>query len=137
MEVACGEHGDYVQKLVIAVNAGRCAKFSGDINSSKIISNDIAKETTPMKAAVGDAITVPNGSLKPPTTPATCTTSLLDSSENLPQSEKSGKTYLPNLLSILIYAFNSSFLWSHLFSVTSDGCELVRFINGNVNDILP
>lgn len=85
MEVACGEHGDYVQKLVVAVNTGRCNKYATPDHSSskKIISNDIAKETTPM-TSVGEAITVPNGSLKPPSTQATCTTSLLDSSENLP-----------------------------------------------------
>ncbi|KAJ8951752.1 hypothetical protein NQ318_012603 [Aromia moschata] len=90
MEVACGEHGDYVQKLVIAVNAGYCNKFaSPDHNGvSKVITNDISKEV-PVKPP-GDTVAVPNGSVKTPTTPATCTTSLLDSSENLPQSEKNG-----------------------------------------------
>ncbi|KAJ8936937.1 hypothetical protein NQ314_012118 [Rhamnusium bicolor] len=92
MEVACGEHGDYVQKLVVAVNAGRCNKFSTspDHNrGNKMIANDIAKEITPIKPS-DDTIAVPNGSVKTPITPATCTTSLLDSSENLPQSEKNG-----------------------------------------------
>ncbi|CAG9827922.1 unnamed protein product [Diabrotica balteata] len=92
MEVACGEHGDYVQKLVVAVNAGRCTKFATpDHRSSKIVSNDIAKEANG-KNSSGDVISVPNGSVKPatPTTPVTCTTSLLDSSENLSPTEKNG-----------------------------------------------
>ncbi|XP_068906280.1 ATP-binding cassette sub-family G member 4 isoform X2 [Tenebrio molitor] len=91
MEVACGEHGDYVQKLVVAVNAGRCNNFAqkSDLHG-KIISNDIAKETIPLKPPC-ETIPVPNGFSKTPiSTPATCTTSLLDSSENLPQIEKSG-----------------------------------------------
>lgn len=93
MEVACGEHGDYVEKLVVAVNAGQCAKFSLPENNgtTKVIANDIAKETEPIKPVTGETTTMPNGSVKTPTTPATCTTSLLDSSENLPQSEKNGK----------------------------------------------
>lgn len=81
MEVACGEHGDYVQKLVIAVNAGRC-------NSGKkeeaVISNDIAKESTPMKITTSspNETTSSNG-VKNSSSGATCTTSLLDSSENI------------------------------------------------------
>ncbi|CAG9827924.1 unnamed protein product [Diabrotica balteata] len=93
MEVACGEHGDYVQKLVVAVNAGRCTKFATpDHRSSKIVSNDIAKEANG-KNSSGDVISVPNGSVKPatPTTPVTCTTSLLDSSENLSPTEKNAE----------------------------------------------
>lgn len=92
MEVACGEHGEYVQKLVVAVNAGRCDNFwqKGDMNG-KVISNDIAKENPPLKA-VCDSLPVPNGFAKTPaTTPAAnCTTSLLDSAENLPRTEKNG-----------------------------------------------
>lgn len=77
MEVACGEHGDYVQKLVMAVNAGRCTTVLSkalEATGQKIISNDIAKETTQMKPN-GECLTLPNG----PTglTPPTCTTSLL------------------------------------------------------------
>ncbi|XP_057659552.1 ATP-binding cassette sub-family G member 4 isoform X1 [Diorhabda carinulata] len=93
MEVACGEHGDYVQKLVIAVNAGRCNQFATpDHRNSKTVSNDIVKDIGHCKNTTGDVITVPNGSAKSatPTTPVTCTTSLLDSSENLSPSEKNG-----------------------------------------------
>lgn len=88
MEVACGEHGDFVQILVVAVNAGKCNKFATPEHSSnkKIISNDIAKETNPMKTVDG-TISVPNGSVKTPSSQATCTTSLLDSSENLSPSD--------------------------------------------------
>lgn len=101
MEVACGEHGDYVQKLVVAVNAGRCNKFSTPdrLSSKKMISNDIAKETTAIKPG-RDAIAV-NGSLNTPSTQATCTTSLLDSSENLPHYDNGNffphqdKSYFP------------------------------------------
>lgn len=75
MEVACGEHGDYVQKLVVAVNAGRCTTVLSkalEATGQKIISNDIAKETTHMKP---NGVTLPNepSGLTPPT----CTTSLL------------------------------------------------------------
>lgn len=79
MEVACGEHGDYVQKLVIAVNAGRCSISKKE---ESIISNDIAKESVPMKIATTPNESTSNG-VKPSNSNATCTTSLLDSSENL------------------------------------------------------
>lgn len=92
MEVACGEHGDYVQKLVVAVNAGRCnnyLQYSPEISTNKI-ANDISKEA-PLKTTTNDTLPTPNGFAKTPaSTPATCTTSLLDSSENLPKSEKNG-----------------------------------------------
>ncbi|KAF7270306.1 ABC transporter expressed in trachea [Rhynchophorus ferrugineus] len=84
MEVACGEHGDYVQKLVVAVNAGRCSNaICKAIEAGKIISNDIAKQTMPIKPT-GECLNLPNGSDKAGAlVPPTCTTSLLDSSENL------------------------------------------------------
>lgn len=91
MEVACGEHGDYVQKLVVAVNAGRCSNIFQKFDlHGKLISNDIAKATTPLKSTC-ETLPVPNGYAKTSlATPATCTTSLLDSAENLPQVEKAG-----------------------------------------------
>ncbi|XP_030745778.1 ATP-binding cassette sub-family G member 4 [Sitophilus oryzae] len=90
MEVACGEHGDYVQKLVVAVNAGRCSSaISKAIETGKIISNDIVKQNTAMKPN-GECLTLPNGSEKAGGLALpTCTTSLLDSSENL-TPEKNG-----------------------------------------------
>ncbi|CAH2008649.1 unnamed protein product [Acanthoscelides obtectus] len=103
MEVACGEHGDYLQKLVIAVNAGRCKKFANlaldTAVSNRLIANDISKEASPLKppedvgggGGGGIPAALPNGSaVKTPTTPATCTTSLLDSSEHLTPLEKNG-----------------------------------------------
>nr|CAI5864439.1 unnamed protein product [Callosobruchus analis] len=91
MEVACGEHGDYLQKLVIAVNAGRCKKFACPITNSdtvstaatnRLIANDISKEASPLKppedagggvGGGGAPAALPNGSaVKTPTTPATC-----------------------------------------------------------------
>lgn len=91
MEVACGEHGDYVQKLVAAVDAGKCTNFleltSG--TNGKTIANDISKETKPLNPNAPEGPPVPNGYAKA-TTP-TCTTSLLDSTEeNLPQIDKTG-----------------------------------------------
>ncbi|XP_023011566.1 ABC transporter expressed in trachea [Leptinotarsa decemlineata] len=92
MEVACGEHGDYVQKLVVAVNAGRCDVHSSPdpSKSSKRASNDITKEGGFFTNGGGDTLSLPNGSAKTPTTPATCTTSLLDSSEKISMPEKNG-----------------------------------------------
>lgn len=80
MEVACGEHGDYVQKLVVAVNAGRCNTALSkalEATGQKLIANDIAKETMPMKSN-GECLNLPNGPSKNPgLVPPTCTTSLL------------------------------------------------------------
>lgn len=95
MEVACGEHGEYVQKLVMAVNTGKCenynkfAKSPGANGIAGAISNDIAKETS-TTLATDTTVALPNGLSKPGGTPASvnCTTSLLDSSECMPQPEK-------------------------------------------------
>ncbi|GJQ65533.1 hypothetical protein Trydic_g7634 [Trypoxylus dichotomus] len=82
MEVACGEHGDYVQKLVVAVNSGKCNGFTLKTPESNGngVSNVISKDLK--------AIGAPNGvTTHSSTTNATCTTSLLDSAENLPISD--------------------------------------------------
>lgn len=95
MEVACGEHGDCVQKLVSAVNSGKCNNFlqySPDTNG-KTIANDIVKESKSLNppTSAAEGLPVPNGYAKPAATPPTCTTSLLDSTEeNLPQIDKTG-----------------------------------------------
>lgn len=90
MEVACGEHGDYVQKLVAAVDAGKCNNYLNYPDTKgRTISNDIAKDPNPLKQpSTPEPLPLPNGYPKP--APATCTTSLLDSSENLPQTDKTG-----------------------------------------------
>lgn len=80
MEVACGEHGDYVQKLVVAVNSGRCTTALSkalEATGQKMIANDISKETTQLKPN-GECLSLPNGSVKNAgLVPPTCTTSLL------------------------------------------------------------
>lgn len=87
MEVACGEHGDYVGKLVVAVNTGKCVDYQSQqsmISASQTATSDIAKELQSQKK---DAL--PNGLVKSGdgstviNIPVTCTTSLLDSAESL------------------------------------------------------
>ncbi|KAF5272449.1 hypothetical protein FQR65_LT04917 [Abscondita terminalis] len=95
LEVACGEHGDYLQKLITAVNTGKCNSYDQktpetNIIATTTITNDIAKETTPLKSATSkQTLPLPNGINKP--TPmnssATCTTALLDTGENLKMSD--------------------------------------------------
>lgn len=55
-------------------------------SNNKSISNDIVKE--PIKPPATTTEPLPNGC--PKTTPPTCTTSLLDSAENLPNGERTG-----------------------------------------------
>ncbi|KYN43612.1 ATP-binding cassette sub-family G member 4 [Trachymyrmex septentrionalis] len=48
MEVACGEHGECVHKLVMAVNNGKCNNYQhhqAAIAAAQTVSNDIAKES--------------------------------------------------------------------------------------------
>ncbi|KAG8225049.1 hypothetical protein J437_LFUL000027 [Ladona fulva] len=81
MEVACGEHGEYVHKLVMAVNNGKCNNWNPSLISKAkaCISNDIAKEA---ERATPKAQNGVNG--KPTTAlPVNCTTSLLDSDESI------------------------------------------------------
>lgn len=93
MEVACGEHGECVHKLVMAVNNGKCNNYQlhqGAIAAAQTVSNDIAKESPQEQKPEGAAL-IPNGVAKPPagTTainmPVSCTTSLLDSVESIEQ----------------------------------------------------
>lgn len=94
MEVACGEHGEYVQKLVVAVNNGKCNNWSRyakspGANAEGHISNDIFKTSGATQPIESSTDLVPNGLNKPGLTPSiNCTTSLLDSSECLPQPAK-------------------------------------------------
>jgi len=55
MEVACGEHGDCIPKLVMAVNSGKCNNLNQQQwqhTASAIktcVANDIVKEDTNSK----------------------------------------------------------------------------------------
>lgn len=97
MEVACGEHGDFLQKLVLAVNTGKCDSYeqkTPEANIVATITNDITKETTPLNSSISkQTLPLPNGINKPSpmNANATCTTALLNSSENLPQSDKAAR----------------------------------------------
>lgn len=93
MEVACGEHGECVHKLVMAVNNGKCVNYQlhqGAINAVQTVSNDIAKES-PQQETKSETALIPNGVAKQPNggtvinMPISCTTSLLDSAESIEQ----------------------------------------------------
>lgn len=93
LEVACGEHGDYIQKLVIAVNSGRCDMYADKtFSENHRITNDITKENATLRTPSLSPIITPAATpgTNPATTPngltdkicstnasATCTTSLL------------------------------------------------------------
>ncbi|XP_033326721.2 ABC transporter expressed in trachea [Megalopta genalis] len=94
MEVACGEHGECVHKLVIAVNNGKCANYQHNqaaMNAVQTLPNDIAKES-PQQETKSETALIPNGVLKQPNggtvinMPISCTTSLLDSAESIEQT---------------------------------------------------
>ncbi|XP_017879123.1 ATP-binding cassette sub-family G member 4 isoform X2 [Ceratina calcarata] len=95
MEVACGEHGECVHKLVMAVNNGRCANYQHHqgttaINAVQTVPNDIVKES-PQQETKSETALIPNGVAKQPNggtvinMPISCTTSLLDSAESIEQ----------------------------------------------------
>jgi len=92
MEVACGEHGECVHKLVMAVNNGKCNNYQhyqAGIAAAQTVSNDIAKESPQEQTKPEGAALIPNGVAKPGVTminmPVSCTTSLLDSAESIEQ----------------------------------------------------
>lgn len=95
MEVACGEHGECVHKLVMAVNNGKCNNYQhhqAAIAASQTVSNDIAKQSPTQEQTKPEAGSlIPNGVAKPAADgtvinmPISCTTSLLDSAESIEQ----------------------------------------------------
>ncbi|EFN78564.1 ATP-binding cassette sub-family G member 4 [Harpegnathos saltator] len=94
MEVACGEHGECVHKLVMAVNNGKCNNYQhhqAAIATAQTVSNDIAKESPQEQTKSEGAALIPNGVAKPPpgatmiNMPVSCTTLLLDSAESIEQ----------------------------------------------------
>lgn len=91
MEVACGEHGECVHKLVMAVNNGKCNNYhQAAIAATQTVSNDIAKESPQEQTKSEGVALIPNGVAKPSGTtminmPVSCTTSLLDSAESIEQ----------------------------------------------------
>ncbi|XP_012271226.1 ATP-binding cassette sub-family G member 4 [Orussus abietinus] len=94
MEVACGEHGECVHKLVMAVNNGRCNNYQHyqmTLAAAQAVSNDIVKQSPPQEQTKPEGAGMPNGVAKIPTgatvinMPVSCTTSLLDSAESIEQ----------------------------------------------------
>lgn len=85
MEIACGEYGDHLHKLVLAVNNGKCNNWNPEMNAAAtmkaVISNDIAKEpdaTSLCNGAGGSDSRIPAVSA-----PLTCYTSLLSDAEKI------------------------------------------------------
>ena len=95
MEVACGEHGECVHKLVMAVNNGKCNNYQhyqATFAAAQALSNDISKQPPPQDQIKSEeASLIPNGVAKGPggaaviNLPVSCTTSLLDSAESIEQ----------------------------------------------------
>ena len=73
MEVACGEHGECVHKLVCAVNNGKCNNYQhhqAALAAAQTVSNDIAKQSPGQEQANSgkpqDMVSLmPNGVAKP------------------------------------------------------------------------
>lgn len=97
MEVACGEYGESVDKLVMAVNNGKCLNYKADPTTDKMNNNSNHKATNgsgstgaqetslvkvPTKAEF-TAIQMPTNGAEKPNSGPTCTTSLLDSNESV------------------------------------------------------
>jgi hypothetical protein len=101
MEVACGEHGECVHKLVCAVNNGKCNNYQhhqATLAAAQTVSNDIAKQLLPQEQQTKSpemTVLMTNGVTKSTSTggngaavlsmPVSCTTSLLDSAESIEQ----------------------------------------------------
>ncbi|XP_011496456.1 PREDICTED: ATP-binding cassette sub-family G member 4 [Ceratosolen solmsi marchali] len=101
MEVACGEHGECVHKLVCAVNNGKCNNYQhhqATLVAAQTVSNDIAKQSPPQEQQSKPpemTVLMTNGVAKPTAAggngatvlsmPVSCTTSLLDSAESIEQ----------------------------------------------------
>ncbi|XP_063625382.1 ATP-binding cassette sub-family G member 4 [Cydia splendana] len=108
MEVATGEHGDWVHKLVMAVNKGNCGRVQPSAAPQNSNYNNQAKNNVKSLEVVMDKPTCtvidmsgptpnPEKQNAPPNStnlaPVTCTTSLLDSSESF--TKKPIKTGFP------------------------------------------
>lgn len=128
MEVACGEHGECMHKLVMAVNNGKCNNYQhyqATFAAAQALSNDIAKQSPPQEQTKSeDAPLIPNGVAKGPVgtavinMPVSCTTSLLDSAESIEQQvgfPTSGwvqfwillkRTFLSQIRDMVIKVFN-------------------------------
>ncbi|PNF18457.1 ATP-binding cassette sub-family G member 4 [Cryptotermes secundus] len=90
MEVACGEHGESIPKLVTAVNNGKCNNLNQQQPTASAtetcIANDIIKENTDKVLVNGMAEHKSGSTVSAPG--MTCTTSLLESDESLNQCKQ-------------------------------------------------
>ncbi|KAI5643390.1 ABC-2 type transporter domain-containing protein [Phthorimaea operculella] len=119
MEVATGEHGDWVHKLVMAVNKGNCGRGQSSSSSASSVpqnyifnnldkrNNDnrnealqvVVDKPTCTVIDMSDPTTTTNPEKQMPNStnlaPVTCTTSLLDSSESFTKKKKPVKVGFP------------------------------------------